>query len=741
MKRCIQTIILSGGALMCFFPVSCEQHEPLRRPENRPPGQILDSSAFVRMKIDADYKDNVKDLILENDSSYTIILPAGDPYLMLLPLDEALPAENTVFAFEYKAENPIDKTEFFFVDAESGLNASNAQSGPGAGATDEWKHYSVRMKSSIRDFDWGRPGDCLRFDIGESVVEGSAICIRNIFMRPMNAAEQAEEDAENSAAEEKEKYAQRIADYLSADYASAVTSVAVGAAEVSVSGTCSGEGEFFLAEIPPFADIFSMTDVPEEYRHEISSSQFVKTLARETEYHGVRYDRLLSKWAIFRESEEGDELVSHARYADPDKIYDVGPGLARIELTSKKGLGGIVPDDRLGHEIRDLGLKSATINLLPMSYMSLTQGGAYTIGHEYCGRTYYFDEKRIAAELDAPLRTAAEYGMSVAAILLIQNAAQSADKELGDLLQHPDYSGTLYTMPDMTTPESVHAYAAMIDFFAERYSCEDMRVSHWIIHNEVDGGIHWTNMGPDVPAATYMDTYLKSMRMVYNIVHQYDANAQAFISLTHGWKEPAGGGWYPVVDILGFMNGFSDAEGDFYWAPAYHSYSSEMANPRIWEDPNVTFSMDTPNVSMKNLEVLDRWVKTEENMYKGTQMRKVWLSEAGVGSGSGIDYGDASLLSDQAAGCAYSWLKIEALEGIEGLQWHNWYDNASEGAQLGLRKYDDAIYGGEPKPVWYAYKAAGTESQDSYFGQEGYAGIVGEEWGKIHPIETTFHLE
>lgn len=737
MKSFVESFILPG-ALLPLMAVSCENTGYQERPEF--PGSGLDSSAFVRMNIDLEYVKHVKSLVQEADGSYTIVLPDGDPYIKFLPFEADLPAENTVFALEYKAENPIDKTEFFFIDAEGTTDAARAQSGPGAEAADEWTHFSVRMKSSIKEFDWGNVGERLRFDLGESVVPGSTICFRNIFMRPMNDQEQAEEDAENGAAADKEKYAQRISDYLDAGYASSVTSVSVNASDVTISGTCSGEGTFFLAELPPFADIFSMTKVPGEYRHELSGTSFTETFDRMTEFDGVKYDRLLSKWAIYKEGADSDELVSHARYASPDKIYDIGPGLGRIELTSKKGLGGIVPGN-LEQEIKDLGLKSATINLLPMAYMSLTGGGSYTIKHEYCGKTYYFDESRITAEIDEPLKIAAKYDVSVAAILLIQNAAQSADKDLGDLLQHPDYSGTLYTMPDMTTPEAVHAYAAMIDFFAKRYSAEDMRISHWIIHNEVDGGVHWTNMGPDVLAATYMDTYLKSMRMVYNIVHQYDANAETFISLAHGWTKPAGGGWYAVTDLLDFMNRFSAAEGDFYWAPAYHSYSTTISDPRVWEDDAVTFSMNTENVSMRNLEVLDKWVKTGKNKYNGSIMRKVWLSEAGVGSGTATNYDDEKLLSDQAAGCAYSWLKINALEGIEGLQWHNWYDNAEEGAQLGLRKYNDNIYKGEPKPVWYTYKAAGTESQDSYFGQEGYAGIVGEEWGKIHPIETTFHLE
>lgn len=87
-----------------------------------------------------------------------------------------------------------------------------------------------------------------------------------------------------------------------------------------------------------------------------------------------------------------------------------------------------------------------------------------------------------------------------------------------------------------------------------------MRIAHWIIHNEVDGGIHWTNMG-DKPIATFMDTYLRSMRMCYNIVHQYDQHSEVFISFSHGWNIAAGGGWYKVRDMLDLMNLFSKAEG------------------------------------------------------------------------------------------------------------------------------------------------------------------------------------
>ena len=61
----------------------------------------------------------------------------------------------------------------------------------------------------------------------------------------------------------------------------------------------------------------------------------------------------------------------------------------------------------------------------------------------------------------------------------------------------------------------------------------------------------------DKPIATFMDTYLRSMRMCYNIAHQYDQHSEVFISFSHGWNIAAGGGWYKVRDMLDFMNQFS----------------------------------------------------------------------------------------------------------------------------------------------------------------------------------------
>ena len=74
-------------------------------------------------------------------------------------------------------------------------------------------------------------------------------------------------------------------------------------------------------------------------------------------------------------------------------------------------------------------------------------------------------------------------------------------------------------------------------------------------------------------------------------------------------------------------------------------------------------------------------------------------------------------MQNQAAGFAFGWKKINALEGINGIQWHSWFDHLGDGARLGLRKYNDAEYQGEAKPVWMTYQKAGTDAENEYFEQ------------------------
>lgn len=712
--RCVG---LLGVLFLIVNLISCQDDflENVEPPVT-PPEETITPPVY--MLLNGKYKSGVN-LTLHEDSTCTIETTDGDPWATTGVFAEDVPEECNVLEFEYQTTLGMSNLELFFMDVKTGIDPAHSMSAGQVPASEEWASFSVRLKEYRKNFNWGKKGDNLRMDFGTD--PNNTIQMRNIRLRVMNDEEKKEEEEEKNEALNKEKYEQGIKDYLSKEYACHITDVTVGETSVTIQGDYTGEGTFFLGEIPPFVDMFKTEKI--EFKIPLSENSFSIQLDRYVTVGDFKYDRLLSKWAVFKEGADVDELVSHARYANVDAIH-AKQSVEAVPLKSKKGLGGLINHGLLTHDLDELGISSATINIPISNFMHLSEQPG-DIPYTYGGKTYYFNEQYLISSFDVVLQQTSQRGISVAGILLI---APSGDA--GELLKHPDYNGVApYTMPNMTTVESTQCYAAALDFLAQRYSDPDMRIAHWIIHNEVDGGIHWTNMG-DKPIATFMDTYLRSMRMCYNIVHQYDQHSEVFISFSHGWNIAAGGGWYKVRDMLDLMNQFSKAEGDFFWSLACHSYPAQLGNPCTWDDAQATFSMDTEYVTLKNLEVLDKWVGISQNQYKGNIRRSVWLSEAGTCSPS---YEDKDL-QDQAAGFAYGWKKINALDGINGIQWHSWFDHLGDGVPLGLRKYSDEEYKGEAKPVWTTYQKAGTDEEDDYFKQ--YLERIGiESWeGLIQDI-------
>ena len=362
--------------------------------------------------------------------------------------------------------------------------------------------------------------------------------------------EEKEEIPESPFDEEDIQHEQDLNAYLGKSYSCKISQVSVMESSVCVTGEYTGEGNFFLGEIPPYLDIIDVKKAP--YKLKLEDSSFEIKLERYVERDGALYDRLLSKWAIYKEGVERDQLVSHAHQADEIHAFQ---NLPAIKLTSKKGLGGIIPNQYIS-DFTSLGISSATINVCITQFMHLTPR-AGDIAHTYGGRTYYMDEGYLKTVLDVPLLEAAKRNIAVAPIILVEPAAKCVDPDLGALLQHPDYERGVYTMPNMTTLESVNCYAAAFDFLAKRYCTADNRygrIAHWIMHNEVDGCIDWTNMGVK-PLTVFTDTYIKSMRICYNIVRQYDKQAEVLGSFTHSWTQIANVGWWlytskEIIDLL-----------------------------------------------------------------------------------------------------------------------------------------------------------------------------------------------
>lgn len=660
----------------------------------------------------------------KGSGQYELKTTGEDPYVSLVPLLVANPSGNVVFTFDYQSTEAISSLQVFFAAPVSEDRSLKTGTIP---ASASWKTFSVDLGVDIKKFNWGNPGNYLRLDFGNQ--SGVVIQIRNIQLRTRNASEEAQAKAREELIASDLLLESNIRKYLDANYTFQITEVKAGTSAITIKGSYSGQGTYGLGEVMPSDHLTQIV----KFQHvtALNSSSFSIDLDRFVVRNGFKYDRGLSKWVIVRIGTSSDEVVAHARYAD--QIVSV-QNLPVQKPTGRKGLGGYSAGRGFQTDLDDLHISSATVNVAFTEFMYLNPR-ANAIEHTYGDRTYYFDKTRVEA-LDQTLRTAQSKKIVVAAIILVQKASQCADPEIGKLLQHPDYTSQgIYTMPNMTTPASFNCYSAALDFLATRYCRNDNsygRIHHWIMHNEVDAGLSWTNMG-EKPMLVYMDTYIKSMRLCYNIARKYDGNSEVFASYTHSWAAAVGSKYYATRDMLKALQDYCDAEGDFQWAVAYHPYPENLFEPKTWNDTKATFSQNTSLVTFKNLEVLNAWIKKPENKYKGTIKRTLWLSENGTNSKT---YGDQDL-KEQAAGFAYTWKKLKVLDGIDAFQWHNWIDNRLEdGLRIGLRRFpDDSADPGGKKAVWYVYQAADTDQEDTVF--EPYKSIIGiNNWSEVvHSVQ------
>ncbi|MGN0202425.1 MAG: DUF5722 domain-containing protein [Candidatus Cryptobacteroides sp.] len=506
--------------------------------------------------------------------------------------------------------------------------------------------------------------------------------------------------------EEKVKVADNIDSYLGTAYPSRVKKVVVTEDKVTISGVCSGEGTFLLADIVPWQDVTELSTFP--YTTGISGGKFRITLDRYVKgREGIDYDRVFSKWAVVKVEGSAQKLDSHARYAD-----EVAPKASPepLKLRNKKGFGAGGGELYL-KEVKEIGIGSVTTNIHLVNVLS-GEGDDY----EYGGVSYAFGKsvESIRKHLDA----LSETDVVVSAIILCAKNSVYAD---------PENDGGFYAMPDLTSAKAFNVYAAALEYLASSYWGQNGgRISHWIMQNEVDMGHEWTNMGKQ-PEMRLFDRYVKSMRICYNIARQYDPNASVLESMTHNWADGDKGGYSPKRMLEKTLE-YSRAEGDFLWGIAYHPYPQDLSRPKFWEDDiRSTFDRNSDYVTFKNLEVIDEWILRKEHFYNGRK-RPLFLSEQGTNSPS---YSDEDLTL-QAAGAAWAWKKASALKGIDAIQWHGWRDSRGEfGLRIGLHTFADGDYKElQPKPAFKVWAAAGTEDEDKVFAP--YLEVLGlKSWDQI----------
>lgn len=388
--------------------------------------------------------------------------------------------------------------------------------------------------------------------------------------------------------------------------------------------------------------------------------------------------------------------------------------LEKVEARGVKGIGGIDQPKHL-EDLLELGIRHATVNI-HLNAVLHTEEGPNRSRFTFENTRYYLDDAW-CDKLDKIIGFLSKHEIVVSAILLV-TPPRGEDRHL---MIHPeaDPAGTL-AMPNLATAEGAKCYAAVLSYLAERYTRPDSslgRISNWIAHNEVDQAWTWVNMG-EQPMPRLLETYYRSMRVIHGITRKFDPHARVFASFTHHWNhEGDGKRTYNTREMLTLLNRLSKAEGDFPWGIAFHPYPQNLLKPRTWEDNEPIYSLDTPKISMKNIEVLTTFLDQPKFRFQGRR-RPLMLTEQGFHTAQN----SAAAQLDQAAALVYSWHKLRALPHIEAFHYHRWIDHPHEGGlKLGLRSLPTPSHPiGEKKKSWAVYQALGTnrEAKESSFALE-----------------------
>ncbi len=647
-----------------------------------------------------------------------------DPFILLKSFDPAgVAGEDHVLAFEYFCPDAINDLEIFFGPP---IVAGQSFSAGGMRRAESWQPFSVDLREASGG-RWSTKFNLLRLDFGKRAdVE---LRVRNLRLRPPNDAERQSAAERETTRQRKAAAAETVLQYLDAPMSARITSVAVSHNEIEIQGVVGAPaGELKLIEAQPWQELWNLgrsrreeaqtsRDHAETTRMIIDQSlltsaptiiletngRFTVTIPR---FDGAR-DRLTSRWGVAKVATGSPaKLVSHFVYATDLKEARPHPDLDAKNATGIKGMAGVWPNDILD-ELVALGVKHVTDNVWISDLFSVEPRAGWGT-YRRNGRTWWVNPARVQAH-DRLAGFATRQGMIVSAIILLG----FGDSSFAKLLQHPEAERAgQYVMPNLTTREGAEAYEAAIAFLAERYAQPGDphgRITNWILHNEVDYGWEWTNMGAQ-PLAVYLDTHVRSMRIVQTLARQFNPHARVFISLTHNWNVPDDPAWktYGPRRMLELLAKFSRVEGDFEWGVAYHPYPQSLFKADAWNDMLPTDDFDTPLITPKNIAVLDRWMHRPEMLFQG-KVRGVLLSEQGYHT---PDYSYASQRL-QAAAFVYTWHKLRGLKSIEAFHNHRWMDHPQEGGlKLGVRTLpSDGKPYGDRKFAWEIYQALDTPNE------------------------------
>lgn len=431
---------------------------------------------------------------------------------------------------------------------------------------------------------------------------------------------------------------------------------------------------------------------------------------------GTEGSLLYSKFYVGVNSSGKYEALTDGNYITNPEVL-ASSNTARTKTDSKKG---IHIDFAIGTDLEDLGINYSFFNIC---YEDIISNSPTDISYTYNGKTYYF---KSLADYDTLISNMTRNGIAVTVTL--RNEYRSGY----EYMVHPGVSpnnGSINYAVNSSTQEGVEALAAATHFLAQRYDGTDAKhgkVENWIFGNEVNDNRQYYYMGP-TDTDTFVREYLKSYRVVYNAIKSAYSNANVYVCLEHRWNTADSTTDYAGKNFVDKFSAYAKAQGDMDWSLAYHPYSFPMSDPDILNDGaatidengnptyggEVTNSVTTPIITMKNLQVLTDYFHSTELRNPEGKVRSIILSEQGYTSTSNVTGVNQAR---QAANIALAYYIAEMNDDVDAfiLRASTDENEGSDYYKFGLRYTGTGDKPGDPKFSYEVYKYLDTPASTEY---------------------------
>ena len=471
----------------------------------------------------------------------------------------------------------------------------------------------------------------------------------------------------------------------------------------------------------------SVADTSTGGTFKISSSITSSNQFRDTNMN--RYAIAIKKGISYEVLSNTSFLTNTEDFASTGSDYYWGYYEDNDKISSKKGIQGV--DNAYTYDLR---VQHVLLNVDIQDLIWIKPYAGYK-SYTYRGKTYYFSDlkalKKTIRDLhgwgdDDGNAYGENHNRSVTLVLLLSWKYN----ELSYLI-HPSArtkGAAPYYSLNMQDASARETYEALFCYLGEELGQKKERVTNWTLGNELNSCNAWNYAG-SMSFNNYVSNYAQAFQLLNQGVKQTAKSPRLFISLDHCWNT-ADAGYTGKQFLDQFAAYMYQTAPTIQWNVNYHSYAQPLTNTAFWNDSsNTQNSVNTPYISMKNIQVLTNYLSTLESKY-GLESNsiRVILGEIGF-SGTG---GNSSSEQYQAAALGYGYYIAMFNTRIDSYIIRAYLDDSAETAAklyLGLRRNNNWQ---TEKKAYSVYKNLDTEDSLKYMNP--YLKLIGiSSWESAIP--------